>query len=167
MTAYLMQCKQCKVPRFRVPLQVLLQLLACPPGGISRSELKAVLLAGPLVGRAAETDARVPAADIELEGIINGLSPWLVSSRYHRCDSLLRLEHTVVRRCVRRRYDPLWDPGTSSDESEGGNAAKRPSLLSAIEEDRHGYAWVQARVWTVGTDNLQVGGNSYKHVLQT
>ncbi len=137
-------------------LQVLLQLLACPPGGISRSELKAVILAGSLVGRAAENDARVPAADSELEGIIHGLSPWLVSSSRNRCDNLLRLEHAVVRRCVRRRYDPLWDPSTCFDEGGVGSAVRVPSPLPEIEEDRNGYAWVLARVWTAGPEKLQV-----------
>ena len=132
-----------------------MQLLACPPGGLPRSELKALLRAGNLVGRAADSDARVPSADMELEGILNELTPWLVSSGRNRCDSLLRLEHATIRRAVQRRYDQLWNP-SPSEEDESGCTTSSSLSLTEKEQDRQGYAWVRASIWTVGKEKLQV-----------
>jgi hypothetical protein len=134
-------------------VQVLLQLLACPPDGILRADLKAILRAGPTVGRAADSDALVPAADVEVEGVLDALEPWLVPAGRSRCDSLLRLEHAVVRRAARRRYDSKWDPG-SSDEEVSSIGAAPPR--AGPEPDRNGYAWVRARVWSIGMEAVQV-----------
>jgi hypothetical protein len=109
-----------------------------------------------LVGRAADSDSVVPAADVELEAVLKALTPWLVPASRNRCDGMLRLEHTLVRHAARRRYDLLWDPDIMEDDVSLGTGATRPSIPQESAQDRQGYAWVVARIWTVESKKLQV-----------
>ena len=80
---------------------LVLQLLAAPTG-ITRADLKLILRQQL---SALQSKAWVPAADIEVDGVLMALEPFLLAS----CDAdgLLLFEHQSLRLAAFRRYDKM------------------------------------------------------------